>query len=117
MKRICAIGLVLILTLGFTTTAFASPPRWGAQLGCICFDANSNHHFWDADGNFLSRADVEANLNSAVTAGTMTAAERDLLLERFDFCAVYGGGAFSVRRGGTGQGFGRGAGRGLHCRW
>ena len=116
MKRICSIGLVLILTLGFSTTAFASP-RWGAQLGCICFDENSNHHFWDADGNFLNRTDVEANLNAAVTAGTITAAERDLLLERYDFCAAYGGGAAGVRRG-AGRGFGRDAGRGLgFCRW
>ena len=118
MKKIFTIGLVLILSLSFATTVFASPGR-GAQLGCICFDERGIHHFWDADGNFLSRADVEANLNSAVAAGIMTAAERDWLLERYDFCAVYGGGALGVRRGCAGRGFGRGAGagRGLHCRW
>ena len=123
MKRLLTIGLVVILSLGIATTVFASPNR-GAQSGCICSIENRNHLFWDAAGNFLSRAEVEANLNAAVGAGTITAAQRDLLLERFDFCAAFGCGASGARRCGAGRGFGHGAGhgaghgggRGLHCR-
>ena len=134
MKRIIVIGLVLILSIGLVTTALASP-RWCVHCDCFCRDGRrveSRHHFWDSDGNFLSRAEVEANLNAAVAAGTITVRERDLLLERYDFCAVYGCGAPGVRRGGACRGFGRGAGpgvgrgaghggghaagRGIHCR-
>ena len=123
MKRILAIGLVLVFSFGFTLTAFASPV-WCIHDNCFYWDgrwSEQGHHFWDSDGNFLSRADVEANLDAAVTAGTITAEDRDFLLERYDFCAAYGGGALGRRCGGAGRGgFGRGAGWGggqCHHRW
>ena len=122
MRKILAFGLVLIFSLGFAVTVSASPgrcaqhERHGIRRECIFVDDCPHNHFWDSDGNFLSRADVEANLDAAVAAGTITAEDRALILERYDFCAVYGCGASGVRVG-VGQGSGRGAGRGMgRCR-
>ena len=118
MKKMVAVVLVVALMLATSVTAFAAQPggggfrggaegapRWGMQEsgGIGMWGAGSNF-FWDADGNFLSRDAVVANLDNAVADGTITAAERDFLLERYDFCATSGGGAVGVRRGPIGGG-------------
>ena len=122
MRKILAFGLALVFILGFAATVSASPrrcaqhERHGAQREYVCVDDCRHNHFWDADGNFLSRADVEANLDAAVAAGTITAEDRAFILERYDFCAVYGCRASGVRCG-AGQRSGRGAGRAMgRCR-
>ena len=110
MKRLMAIGLVLILTLGFATIAYASPRWHGHGDRFHHWDGGwggHGRHFWDESGNFLSRYDVEASLDAAVAAGTITFEYRDFILERYDFCSIYGGGAFGGCRGGW-QGRGRG---------
>ena len=95
MKRVLAILLVVVLTLGFTTTVFAQNP-WG-QRNEWC-NANdwcpgggfgwqsgiANCPFRDASGNFLSRAEIEENLDSLVADGSITEAQRDIWLERHD---------------------------------
>ena len=93
MKKLFVIALVLVLTLGFTTTVFAQNP-WGprnewcfASEWCGGFARQggfANCPFRDESGSFLSRADIESNLDTLVANGTITAAQRDLWLERFD---------------------------------
>ena len=129
MKKIMAWTLVVVFTLGFTVTATAAEvtPR-GAGFGRgICWEVGVQYacynFFWDEDGNFLSRESVEVNLNNAVENGEITAAQRDLLLERYEFCAAYGGGAAGVWCGGFGRGFNDGEfgrrfnGRGRGMAW
>ena len=117
MKKMFSVLLVIVLMLSFGTTVFASAapawgggfmggrgpanaPRWGMQAsGGIGLWGAGFAMFWDANGNFLSRSVVEANLASAVANGDITAAERDFLLARYDFCATLGGGAVGVPRG------------------
>ena len=93
MKKLFAITLVVVLTLGFTTTVFAQNP-WGqrnewclANEWCGGFGWQggfANCPFRDASGNFLSRADVVDNLDALVADGSITADQRDLWLERYD---------------------------------
>ena len=124
MKKILVASLVMVFVLSFATMAFAQP-RWNRSddRGAFCVSGERGargHHFWDAEGNLLSRAEVEANLDAMVISGTITALERDFLLERYDFCAVYGfGGGFGCGRGGFMQGgFRQGGGRGFgNSRW
>ena len=120
MKKLFAITLVVVLTLGFTTSIFAQNP-WGprnewcfANEWCGGFGWQggfANCPFRDASGNFLTRAEVEENLNALVADGSITAAQRDLWLERHDL----GFGLGRCGRGGWQNGNRRGGGRGF--RW
>ena len=118
MRKLMALALVLVFSAGLTTTvmAAAAAPR-GVGLGSgVCREIGlpgaGLNFFWDAAGNLLSREVVEANLNNAVAVGDITAAQRDLLLERYDFCVTVGGGANGVRCGGLGRRLGGGQGFG-----
>ena len=64
--------------------------------------------FRNADGSFMSRDAVLARLDDAVANGRITEAQRDFIIERYDFCRAVGGGATGIRCGGFGGGFGRG---------
>jgi hypothetical protein len=70
---------------------------------------------WDDDGTtFLGREAFEARVDDLIAQGLVSSADRTAFMERYDWCATYGGGAF-------GRGFcggrteGRGCGRGW--RW
>ena len=85
---------------GMELNGRATAPRFGMEAGGgIGLWGAGFNFFWDADGNFLSRDVVIANLDNAVANGSITSAERDLLLERYEFCATSGGGAVGFRRG------------------
>ena len=125
MKKILAVILTIAFILSFSLpllaadfaprgggrgfragAAVADAPRQGMEFsGGIGMWGAGFNYFWDADGNFLSRETVEANLATAVANGDLTAAQRDLLLERYDFCATRGGGASGSPRGLRGGSF------------
>ena len=116
MRKFMVLTLVLVLSLGFTATAIMADvqPR-GAGFGFgVCREIGMPgagfNFFWDTEGNFLNREAVETNLNNAVANGSITAVQRDLILERYDWCASLGGGAVGIRCGGFGQGFNQGQG-------
>lgn len=123
MKKLFALTLVVILTLGLAPTASAASP-WNNRSNCICVaEGFTTCPFRDTLGNFLARTDVVENLDALVQEGTITEAARDLWLERFD----YGGGAglgicrsagFCLRQGANcrNQGAARGARNGQN-RW
>ena len=124
MKKLMVLVLVLVFSLGLSTTVMASPVcRWGGgfcwELGGqgrgLCWEIGipgaGFNFFWDSNGNFLDRETVEANLDDAVAQGTITAAQRDLLIERFDWCLAYG-----CRGLGPGQRH-NGAGQRRNGRW
>ena len=127
MKKLFALMLVIVLTLGFSSTVLANSPgsTWGRGW---CWGYESADGTWapgmgwcgggwgcpfrDASGNFLQRADVVANLDVLVADGTITQTQMDLWLERFD------SGFFGMGRCGGGRwqnGNQRGGGRGW--RW
>ena len=126
MKKLFALTLVVVLTFGFTTVIFAQNPwgprnewcfanEWCGGFGLGWRDGFANCPFRDASGNFLQRADIVDNLDALVADGSITAAQRDLWLERYDqgfglgWC---GGGRFGAggnrQQGGGWQGGGRG---------
>ena len=105
MKKLIVFALVGVLLLGFSSTVLANDPwdtwgrgwcwgyesadgSWGRGPGwCGGFGARDG--FWgcpfrDAAGNFLQRADVVSNLDALVADGTVTQAQMDMWLERFD---------------------------------
>ena len=94
MKKLFALMLVVILTFGFTTTVFGQSP-WGPRnewcfAGEWCggfgrgWQGLANCPFRDASGSFLQRADIVDNLDALVADGSITEAQRDLWLERYD---------------------------------
>ena len=131
MKKVFAITLVVVLTLGFSSTVLANDPwgtwgrgwcwgyesadgNWGRGLGW-CGGFGVADGFWgcpfrDASGSFLSRADVVANLDALVADGTITQAQRDLWLERFDLGFGPGMGRFGGGRFNAGENWQRGGG-------
>ena len=131
MKKLFALALVIVLTFGFTTTAFANDP-WGARGRGWCRGYESADGAWgrgwcggfgfadgtwgcpfrDAQGGFLPRADISANLDALVEDGSITEAQRDLWLERFDSGLMGWCG-----RGGRWQNGARGGGRGFGGGW
>ena len=126
MKKIFAMTLVVVLTLGFTTTIFAQnpwPPRnewclaneWCGGFGRGWQEGFARCPFREESGNFLQRADIEANLDALVADGSITAAQRDLWLERYDL--GFGPGRCGGRRfqNGYQRGGWQGGGRGF--RW
>ena len=103
MKKLFALTLVIVLTLGFSSTVLANEPwgrgwcwgfesadgAWAPGMGWCGGGWGWSDGFWgcpfrDASGNFLQRADVVANLDALVADGTVTQAQMDLWLERFD---------------------------------
>ena len=130
MKKLLVLTLVVVLTLGFSSTVLATDP-WGARGWCWGYESADGYWgrglgwcggfgaadgFWgcpfrDASGNFLSRAGILENLDALVADGTITQAQRDLWLERYDQ-------GFGLGRCGGGRwqnGNQRGGGRGW--RW
>ena len=109
MKKLFALALVVVLTLGLGSSVLASPVWqrgwcWGYEASdgywgrgwCGGFgfaDGTWGCPFRDIHGNFLTRDDVVANLDALVADGRITSAQRDAWLEGFDL--------------GFGPGFGR----------
>jgi len=60
---------------------------------------------WDDSGNFISRADFEQRVDDLIASGVITSADKDALMDRYDWCAANGIGA---GLGGRGCGGGRG---------
>ena len=130
MKKLMVLVLVLVFSLGLSTTVMAAPvgrgfcQGFGVQGG-FCWELGIQgagfNFFWDSNGNFLDRETVEANLDDAVAQGIITAAQRDLILERYDWCLAYGcGGLGGFGLGGRCGGLGRmfnGAGQRRNGRW
>ena len=110
MKKLFVLTLVVILTLGFTSTLSAASP-WNNRANCICAaEGFSGCPFRDERGNFLTRSTVVENLDALVQEGTISQAARDLWLERFD--AGLGAGFGLCRGAGFCQGLGLGLGNG-----
>ena len=118
MKKLFAISLVLVLTLGFTTTIFAQSPWGGRNEWCLANEwcggfgwqgGFANCPFRDESGSFFSRADIESNLDALVADGSITAAQRDLWLERYD--QGFGFGRCGGGRFGAGNTWQQGGGR------
>lgn len=57
----------------------------------------------DDNGNFLSKEAFEKKLDKAIEDGLILAEDRAFFIERYDYCAEYGGGANGMR-GGCGMG-------------
>ena len=108
MKKLTALALAAVMTLGFGVTAFASdipasrfneaqPGFWGGCCGGL---------MWDEDGNFLSRDAFIERLDGLIQQGFIPEGEREFFIEMYDWCAAEGGGQFGrgFRRGGRGFG-------------
>ena len=54
---------------------------------------------WDEDGNFLDKEAFEAKIDQAIADGLIASEDKAALLETYDWCAAYGGGAIGGRRG------------------
>ena len=116
MKKLMVFVLVLVFSLGLSTAVMAvEVGRWGGGFcrglgvqGGFCWELGIQgvgfNFFWDSDGNFLDRETVEASLDDAVAQGTITGLQRDLILERYDWCLAYGCGGLGLGRGFNGAG-------------
>ena len=113
MKKFMVLTLVFMIALGITSTVMASEiqPRGAGFGGGACWEMGLQGagyaFFWDANGQFLSRDSVETAVNDSLANGSLTEAQRDFLLDMYEYCASLGGGATGVRCGGGGRGYGR----------
>ena len=105
MKKFVLLALVLLMLAGVSTTALATgnPMRRAERQRCGLSGA---HAMRGADGSFLDREAFEANLNALLENGIISEGLRDLLLERNDSRAEFGGRRFEGRRFGRDAEFG-----------
>ena len=91
-----------------STTAMANEPVRFA-VGCQVRATNCplGGMMWDEDGNFLTCEAFEERLDTWVAEGLITYQDRELMLERFDWCGQIGVGATGVRGSCVRQGRGR----------
>lgn len=137
-KRIFAITLTSLFVLSMSSTAFAAGFGRGAGAGMgrgAAAKAESGFEFgmgrganpdnpglglgicgggyafmWDENGNFLHKEAFETRIDKAINDGLIASTDKADMLEMYDYCATYGGGA-TGGRGGI-----RGGGRG-GCIW
>ncbi|MCL2840643.1 MAG: hypothetical protein FWE05_07690 [Defluviitaleaceae bacterium] len=119
VKTVAAFILAGAMVVGFiavtNTTALANEL---SRFGGCCVGGGMGRQLggmmWDEDGNFLTREAFEERLDNWIAEGFINSQDRTFMLERFDWCFSYGGGATGVR----GQCGGFGGGRGRHAtRW
>lgn len=109
-KKLISLAIVLVLTLSMATTAFAAPIG-GGKYGAGGYGACGGLGYSlmrDADGNFLSQEDFEANLDKAIDDGYILESDRQYYVDMFSYCVANGG------FGGCG---GRGRGRGSNSNY
>jgi|GEM_PF-3330013 len=97
-----------------TTVMAEEPTRFAGGCPGRGLGWQTGGMMWDADGNFLTREAFEERLDGWIADGLVRAEDRAFMLERFDWCGSYGGGATGVRGGcgGFGSNDSRGRGRG-----
>lgn len=104
-----------IMAIGATTTVMANnqrnqqrnTQRNTQQRGCCRGNGQMMMQglMWDEEGNFLTRDAFEALVDELIAEGNVRTQDRAFMLERFDWCQNYGGGA-NGRQGACG-GFNR----------
>lgn len=109
-KKLIAIVGVALLVVSMATAAYAAvKPAPVAPAAGNGFCGGGGGLMWDEDGNFLDKEAFEANVDKLIEDGFVVAEDKDALLELYDWCAAYGGGATGTRGGGCGMG------RGMDC--
>lgn len=107
-KKMITLAMAVVMVFGISVTAMANEPVYGFG-GCQFGDRGMAGYglMWAEDGRtFLSRDAFEDRVDDLIEQGLISSADKDALMERYDWCAANGGGAL-------GRGFcGRGAGRG-----
>lgn len=106
-KRLITLIGAAILVLGMATAAFAAAPATTSASYGSC--GGGYRLMWDQDGNFLDAEAFEDNLDKLIEDGFILAEDKDYYLERYEWCATYGGGST--------RGCGRGMGRAMGCGW
>lgn len=111
-KIVMGVTMAAIIGIGITSAAPAVASANTQPMAANCCNRGGNMGrnqpggmMWDEDGNFLTREAFEARLNEWIADGRIPARNREFMLERFDWCADYGGGATGAR--GRCGGFGR----------
>jgi hypothetical protein len=107
-KKLISLVSVVVLALSMATAAFAAPANaqyktgastYGAACGGLGYDLMR-----DANGNFLSQEDFEANLDKAIADGDIASADRGYYVEMFNYCVANGGSFGGKSLGGRGCG-------------
>ncbi len=103
-KKLVSLAVAAVMMLSMATTAFAAPfggGRYGASGYGACGGLGYSL-MRDADGNFLSQEDFEANLDDAIADGDILETNREYYVEMFSYCVDNGGFGGC---GGRGRGF------------
>lgn len=108
MKKLISLVSVVVLALSMATVVLAAPTNTQYKTESVSYGACGGLGYdlmIDANGNFLSQEDFEANLDKAIADGDIASADRGYYVKMYDYCAANGD-SF----GGRGFG-GRGCGR------
>jgi len=98
----------IVAATGTTVIANDNAYLFGNCRGGGC-SRGTGGMMWDEDGNFLTREAFEERLDTWIADGLVRSGDREFMLERFDWCLNYGGGATGARnfcRGLNGNGRG-----------
>lgn len=113
-KKIIAIALAVVFVVSLSLTVMAAGNGRGAGMGRGANPENPGlgicgggyAFMWDENGNFLDKEAFEERIDKAISDGLIAEENKVAILEMYDYCATYGGGATDVRGGGCGRGRG-----------
>ena len=110
LKKVVSLVAAAVMVTAMSVTAFANdaPTMPAAPIvpgfsGCPFGGWGMAGYgiMWDEDGTtFLDRSDFEARVDDLIAQGLISESDRDAFMERYDWCAVNGGGAFGRGSGG-----------------